>query len=82
MAARKSYDRAIEWFEKALQLKPDDAALLNSLANCFIQKEEFAKARERYTQSYQVNGNQPQVGEILAELEKLRSFEAERRTTL
>ena len=78
MVAQKAYGKAIECFERALHLKPDDAMLLNSLASCFIQIEDFTRARELYTKSYQLDSNQPQVGEILAGLEKLKSFETER----
>jgi GT2 family glycosyltransferase/2-polyprenyl-3-methyl-5-hydroxy-6-metoxy-1,4-benzoquinol methylase len=79
MIAQKSYQEAITWFKKALDLTPDDVNLLNSIANCYIQIEDLTKAEEVYSKSYQINHNQPRVGEILEELEGLKAFETQRR---
>ncbi|HSR13027.1 MAG TPA: tetratricopeptide repeat protein, partial [Thermodesulfobacteriota bacterium] len=79
LATLKAYERAAQWFEKALRLRPDDVALLNSLANCFIQIGDFSSAGEVYARSYRLNMTQPKVGEILSNLERLKTAQAERR---
>jgi GT2 family glycosyltransferase/Flp pilus assembly protein TadD/MoaA/NifB/PqqE/SkfB family radical SAM enzyme len=81
MVANQKYEEALHWFRRALELKPDDVELLNALANCFIQIEDFARAEETYTRSCQLDRNQPVVGKILAELEKMKALQCQRRIT-
>ncbi len=45
---RERYDPAIEYFEKALALKPDFAPAINSLGNAWLEKGEWDKAIATY----------------------------------
>jgi GT2 family glycosyltransferase len=74
MVARRSYGEALKRFQRALGLRPDDVDLLNSLGNCLIRTDDFKGAEKVYTQSYRLNCSQAHVGEILAELEKLKAL--------
>ena len=81
MVANQKYEEALHWFRRALELKPDDVDILNALANCFIQIEDFTRAEETYSRSCQLDRNQPTVGKILAELEKMKALQRQRRIT-
>jgi glycosyltransferase involved in cell wall biosynthesis/tetratricopeptide (TPR) repeat protein len=81
MVANQKYEEALHWFRRALELKPDDVDILNALANCFIQIEDFTRAEETYSRSCQLDRNQPTVGKILAELERMKAFQRQRRIT-
>ena len=81
MVANRKYEEAVHYFCRALDLKPDDVELLNALANCFIQLEDFTRAEETYSRSCQLDRNQPVVGKILAELEKMKALQRQRRIT-
>jgi type IV pilus biogenesis/stability protein PilW len=45
---REHYEKAIEYFEKAIQLKPDYGPAINSLGNAYLEKGEWDKAIEAY----------------------------------
>ena len=79
---QRDYEGAIPWLQKALDLKPDDLSVLNTLANCYLQIEDFTRAEEIYGQSYQLDGQQVRVGDILAGLERLKALGIQRRMTL
>ncbi|MEI9475281.1 MAG: glycosyltransferase [Deltaproteobacteria bacterium] len=81
MVANQKYEEALHWFRRALELKPDDVDILNALANCFIQIEDFTRGEETYSRSCQLDRNQPTVGKILAELEKMKALQRQRRIT-
>lgn len=45
---RERYDQAIQYFEKAIRLKPDYAPAVNSLGNAYLEKGEWDNAIEAY----------------------------------
>jgi len=45
---RERYDQAIQYFEKAIRLKPDYAPAINSLGNAYLEKGDWDNAIETY----------------------------------
>ncbi len=78
LIAKGQFQEAIPWLKKALSIKPRDEKLLNLLANYFIQVEDLFNAEETYRKSYQINNEQPQVEEILRQIEKIKKIENQR----
>jgi len=60
-------DEALNLFEKALALKPDDPAFLEMAGRCYINKEDFAKAIE-YLEKAKTGYNDPERAKFLDEL--------------
>jgi tetratricopeptide (TPR) repeat protein len=79
---QEEYTQATQCFKKALDRNPHDVSLLNDLANCFIQLEDFPEAEKIYERSYQLDGNQRQVGEALAALKKMKGLGISREAAL
>ena len=62
------YVKAVEYFERAITLKPPMTLLLNSLADSYERLSNIEKARETYTRSLQLDGDQAEVRERLDSL--------------
>ena len=60
--------KAVEYFERAITLKPPMTLLLNSLADSYERLSNIEKARETYTRSLQLDGDQAEVRERLDSL--------------
>jgi len=60
-------DEALDCFEKALALKPDDPAFLEMAGRCYINKADFAKAIE-YLEKAKTGYNDPERTKFLDEL--------------
>ena len=79
---QKEFSQATACFKKALDRSPHDVSLLNDLANCFIQLEDFPEAEKIYERSYRLNENQNQVREALAALKKMKGLGISREVAL
>lgn len=54
---QKEYDKAIEAYQKAIILNPNDDAAYNNIGNVYSQKGEYDKAIKAYQKSIELNPN-------------------------
>ncbi len=63
------YARAVDYLERARELKPPDTAVLNALGDSHQRLGNFDEARETFQRSLELDADQPVVRERLAELD-------------
>jgi tetratricopeptide (TPR) repeat protein len=49
------YERAVEWYTKYLAKRPDNAAIHNNLANCFVRLNRRGEAQTHYEESIRID---------------------------
>ena len=64
------FQRALEYLERSITLRPPQSPLLNALADSYQNLGESGKAREVFERSLALNPEQPAVKERLASLSK------------
>jgi tetratricopeptide (TPR) repeat protein len=63
------FDKAIEWFQKALPLKGNLLDILNPLGECYLNKGDKEGALKAWTRSLQIDPNQADIKKLI---EKIR----------
>jgi Flp pilus assembly protein TadD len=61
-------EKAVEYLERALALRPPDATLLNALGESYRKLGNLEKAKEFFQRSLDLDPEQPAVRELLSEL--------------
>lgn len=67
-AALANYYDAVRFYERARQVQEPTAELLNALAEAYLNSGNKEKAREIFSQSLEINPDQPQLRELLKQL--------------
>jgi len=55
------FDAAIEWYEKALALDPEDIEVSTDLGTAYLYTGDRAAALERFRKSLEIDGDHPQT---------------------
>jgi tetratricopeptide (TPR) repeat protein len=58
--AKEDYDAAIEQYEKAVGLKPDDATIHYNLGTVYLKKEDYESAVAEYKKAIEI---EPKMGD-------------------
>ncbi len=65
---KSDFDQAIEYIQKAIQIKPDFTIAYNELAYAYLEKEEFEKAKEASSNYIKLLPNLPDPYDTQAEI--------------
>lgn len=61
---------ALNYFNRAIELRPDDLATLLNLGNIYLKKNQIELAMTYYEKANQLNSNDPEIEHILAALKQ------------
>lgn len=61
---KQDFDKAIEAYKKAIELKPDYAEVYQTLGNIYVQKKDYKNAKLNYTKFLELKPDAPEAKEI------------------
>jgi Flp pilus assembly protein TadD len=67
----KSYDRAIECFEKYLECSPDSYELLTKIGTCYLAQGRLSEARQKYQEALRIQPEYEAAGMGLKKIEEM-----------